>query len=247
MEARAKQPKRQVELGRQDEHEKRLLERETTIEQAQADLDGHDGCAYGGDHLLHERRKERHAQYAQRPVAKAVADLCDNLYLVAGATEQLERRQSLQRVQKVRAHARKHLPLPPRQCIGQVADEDHKHRDDRRSQQQHQAGDEIEGKDKNEERHRHKDGQRELWKILAKVSVKRLNALDRRVDQFTAALAVGVGWSQSQNVRQEPPAQIALDPTCHAMGRHFAGPYQHGASDGHQNQGGERKCCAVER
>ena len=68
MEACAQETQRQVELGRQDQDEECLLERQPAVEPPEPDLHRDDRRAERADHLEHQRREEGNPQHPQRRV-----------------------------------------------------------------------------------------------------------------------------------------------------------------------------------
>ena len=71
VEAHGQCPQRQEELGRDEQDGERTLEGDAAIEQAQADLDGHQRDGDGGAPLQHQRRLERGPQHVHGGVAVA--------------------------------------------------------------------------------------------------------------------------------------------------------------------------------
>ena len=73
-------------------------------------------------------------------------------------------------------------------------------RDKGRREQQHQARDPVQGKDKEQHGQRHQGGEGQLGQVLAEIGIQGLDALDDGVGQLAALLAAGVGWPQGQEV-----------------------------------------------
>ena len=82
---------RQEELGHDDEHRQRTIERDRAVHQAQADLDRDERDRDGATPFQHERGLERGPQDLHRRVAVLAADHTDRVDLLAAATEHLER------------------------------------------------------------------------------------------------------------------------------------------------------------
>ena len=194
MKTHAQGTQRQVELGSQDEHEQRLFEGKATIEQAQADLHRHHRRAEGRKQLQDQGRQEADLEHPHGRLTKTLADFGNDRRLLAAASEQLERGQALQHIQKVSAHATERAPLPPAEPLGQAADQDHENGDQGSRQQEDQAGKRIEGSYEHQDGEGHQGGQGKLGQILAEVGVERLDPLDQRVDQLAAALASRVAF-----------------------------------------------------
>ena len=241
VETRAQQAQRQIEFGRQDQDKERLLERQSAVEHPQPDLHRDDRRAERADHLQHQRREEGNPQHTQRRIPVALADLGDDRDLFAAAVEQLERRQPLQHVEEVRAHPAEGGPLLPRQAVGQAADEDHEDGDERRGQQQHQAGEGVQRKDDQQKGQRDQHGQRQLRQVLAEVGVQRLDPFDRGVDQFSRALAAGIGRAQRQQMCGQALAQVGFHARGDPAGRQLAGPEQQSPDDGDGCQRDEQR------
>jgi hypothetical protein len=87
MEAGAEQAQRQIKIRREDQDEESLLKGEPPLQQPQADFYRHHGDAEGRHQLHNQGRQKRHAQNAQRGLAKAVADLGNRPDLIPAAAQ----------------------------------------------------------------------------------------------------------------------------------------------------------------
>ena len=74
VEADGQRPQRQEELGRDEQDREGALEGDAALEQAQADLDRHEGDGDGGAPLQHQRGLEGGPQHVHGGVAVAAAD-----------------------------------------------------------------------------------------------------------------------------------------------------------------------------
>ncbi len=240
MKSRAEQSQRQVDIGCEDEDEERRLELDPSVEQAQTDFDRDDGGADRRDHFEREGGEERDAQHAERRIAKLLAHACDRGDLVAAASEDFERRQALQDVEEMRAHHAQRGVLPTRQKVCRAADQKHKQRNERRGQQQDDAGENIERKDDREHRKWHERGEDELRQVLAVVRFERFDAIDRGGDEFAGAFAARVGGSECNEMIEEAFAQSRLDARGDAERGHFAAPREERARGDDRQQREER-------
>jgi len=153
-----------------------------------------------------------------------LADAADDLDLPLAAVEQLERRQPLHHVEEVRVQPAERGPLAPCHPVGQVADQGHEQRNQRRGEQQHEPGNRVQGKDEDEKEHRHDGGQRQLGQVLAEVGIERFDALHCGIDQLAGALAARVHGAEREDVRHQPRPQAGLDPLCDPVRGHLARP-----------------------
>ncbi len=85
---------RPVELRGEDEDTERRAELQPSVEEAQADLDGHDRGAQRRERLEHERRHEGEAQHLHRHSPVALARGLERARLVRRAPEGPQRRQA---------------------------------------------------------------------------------------------------------------------------------------------------------
>ena len=112
---------------------------------------------------------------------------------------------------------------------GLAADQRQQQDQHRPGKQQHQRGPGIEQEDGEEDESRQQACQIARRQELGDVVVQRLDTLDDRVDQLTAALRPRVGRPQGVEMGDELLAQAALDAAGRALGQHVLGPDQAGA------------------
>jgi hypothetical protein len=128
-----------VELGGEDEQEERGLKLHVAVKQTEADFDGDDGGADGGEHFQRERGEEGDAQNAEGCVAVFFADFCNGLGLPLRLTEEFERGQSLQAVEEVGAEKAQGFILAFGDRLCTFADDDHEKGNQRGGDEEDQA------------------------------------------------------------------------------------------------------------
>ena len=94
----------QEELGRDDEHGEGALERDLTLHQAQAHLDGNQRHRDGARPIEHEPGLECAAEDLQRRLAELPADRPHGADLLRAPAERLERGDAAQHVHEIGAH-----------------------------------------------------------------------------------------------------------------------------------------------
>ena len=217
-----------VELGRQEQHQEGVLEGDGAVDQAHPQ-DHRDERYGGGRHELeHQPGEERVAQHLQGTLPELAANPLHLLFLGRDASERLERRQALQGVEEVRAHAREREPLAPRVLLGVAPDQDHHHRYNRRgNDQQHRAGD-VARKDVAHYQQRNGGAQEDLRQVAGEVRIQPLDTLRQGRRQLAGTLAAGECRSQLQHVGEQPLPEVVLYPDRASLRRRLPDPEQPG-------------------
>ncbi len=224
MEARPEQAQGQVELGGKQQDEERLLEGQAPVEQAQADLDGDDGGAEGGDHLQRQGGEEGDAQHAHGGEAEALGGVADDPHLRPAAGEHLERSQPLEHVEEVGVEAGECRPLAAGGGLRLIADEHHENGDERGGEQQDQGGEGVDGEDEEQEDQRRQGSQGELGQVLGVIGVQGFDTLGGGSRQLAAALPAGIGGTQVEEAAEQARAQVELEAAGERGGGKVAAP-----------------------
>ena len=195
MEPHSQGTQRQVELGRQHQDEQGLRIAQLPIQQAQANLHCHHGRAERAHQLERQGREERHPQHPERGPAVPFTGSGDPLSLHLALTQGFEGRQSLQHIQEMGAQAAEGGPLFASEGLGCAADQGHKDRQQRSSDQQHDPGQPVQREYYQQDGERHQRRQRQLRQVLAEIRLQGLDSGYQGGGQLAGALAPGIGGS----------------------------------------------------
>ena len=227
VEARPQQAQRQVELWRQDQHKEGLLKGQAPVQQAQADLDRHHGRAERGNQSPAPGRRGRSpAARSSSPGGKRSLTCSITCHLGAAAPEGLQRRQPLQHIQKVGAHAAEALPLAAVSDLGRLPIKTMKMGISGAVSSSTSARKRVERENKDQEGQRHERRQDQLRQVLAEVGIQRSRCHPRAVLVSSPLRSPrAVDWAQRQDMlRDERLAQAGFDAHGNGTGRDFAAP-----------------------
>ena len=192
---------RQEELGREQQHRERPLERQPAGHQPDAGLDRDERGGRGRAPLQHERRLERGAQDVHRARTLPAAHGADRLGLFGAAPEHLQRREPPQDVEEVGVHPGQ-LAFA---AFGEVADaasdqaeQQHEHR---ARDQQDQHGPRVEHRDDDRHQDRNQDGEDARGDVARDVRVEGIDPFPGRVDELADPLALGPPWGRGRRAR----------------------------------------------
>ena len=134
VEAGPHRAQRQVDLGREHEHQQAGRQVEPAFDQPQADRDGHERDRQCRRQLERERGQEGHPQGAHGGPAVLRGERAEPSGLVAGAPERDEHLHARDEVEEVVAQHGERAPLAAGRPFGVQADEDPEDRDERHGQ-----------------------------------------------------------------------------------------------------------------
>ncbi len=241
-------PEGHEELRGEQQHRQRLIEGQQVVHQPQADLKRHQGGGGGSGPLHHQRGLEGGGQHFHGGVAELPADVADIVHLLPAAAEELQRGQSLQHVQEEGAHPTHLGKAAGGQRARAAADEGQQQQQHGPGEQEHQRGPGVNDQHQQENQDggdsRHVAGGQEL----GDVTVERFHAGHGGVDQLSAALALGVGRAELQQMAGQPAAHVGFQPAGGLLGGRFEQPEQAGAADDqpeHEQEEGQQGVSAL--
>ena len=138
VELRAEAPQRQVQLGRQDQHEEGGLEADAAARQPHPDRDRDERDAEGRGELEHRPGEEAHAEGGHRGPPVLLADVGDRVRLLLAAVQGPQGREPAHDVEEVRREHAQREPALPGALLGVAPDEPHEHRHERQREQHDQ-------------------------------------------------------------------------------------------------------------
>ena len=190
VELRSEVAERQVELRCEDENGERGLEADASLGQPHADDDGDERDPQRRRQLEDRAGEERDAERSHRRPAVLLAHLGDPRSLRVRAVEGAQRRQAAHDVQEVVREERQRLPALPCAPLGVAPDEPHEDRDERKRQQHHAGGEEVDRRDKREHGDGNDECQDDLREVARERRLERLDAGDRSGRDLGALRAV---------------------------------------------------------
>ncbi len=136
-------PQRQVDFRGEQQREQSGTQVQRTRHQPQADGHRDQRHRQGRQQLQHERGQERPAQRHHGLFPVGIGDPADHLHLGFRPIEDLQRRQSLDHVEKMPGQPPEHRPLLVGSAPGGKPHQDHEGRDQRQGDSEHDRGGEI--------------------------------------------------------------------------------------------------------
>ena len=122
------------------------------------------------------------------------------------------------------AHPGQHLQLPRLPRLSAHADEDHEDRDQRRGQQQDQAGGPVQGKDDAQDEQGNEHGDEHLRPVTGEITVQPIDLFEQRGHQAAAGLPGHPGRAERLHLVEQVAAQRRPDLRRRARPRLFPRP-----------------------
>ena len=247
MEARGEGAERQEELGHDEQDRQRAWELDGPLEQAQADLDRHQGDGDGRTPLQHEAGLEGRSQHVHGGVAVATADVPQVLHLLTAASEHLERGDTAQDVEEEGAE-RAHLheaPLADHACA--AADDHQQQQQQRAREEQHQHRRGVEHEHQQQHQHRHDHGQPAGRQELGHVLLDGVEPAHEHAADLARAFVAGPGGPQAQHLPGEVGAEGAHEHLGRAPCGQLPGDAQGRTHEQEQQAEGQERHDIVER
>ncbi len=198
---------RQEEFRRQHQHEQSGRQSDAAAgteadiaQQAEAHIDRDHRDRHGAEQLQHGGGQEGDAEDTHGPLAVIVRNLADQVQFSPRLTEQLQRRQTLQPIEEVSAHARQRLELPLAGGRGAHPDQRHEQRYEGRRSKQHGADHPVHREDCRQQGQGHQHRQRHLRQEAGEIAVECIDLLDQDGCQIAAVPATHIGRPKARDV-----------------------------------------------
>ena len=227
---------RQRALGRQQQHDQRGLQRDVADGQSVADGHRHERDRQHGEQLHRRRRQERHLEGAHDRNPVLLGNGAHPIDLGVGPAEQSQRRQSDEHVVEVAGQSLQRGPLAVGAVLGELADEDHEHRDQRDRDRQDERGGEVSEQDPCAGGERNDRRQAQRGDVAADPGVERVDAVG---DEGRHPCRGGLGCAalvDGERVADDPFGDRPSSSRCGDRRGDLGRPAQRQAGDGDERE-----------
>ncbi|MNS99488.1 hypothetical protein D3C72_1338920 [compost metagenome] len=207
----------------------------------QADIHRHARHAQRGEELQHRGRQERNAQHRHRALTQRIAGGHDGCGFGLRAAIELQGGEPAQPVGEESRQAGEGAQVAAAGALRAPPHQGHEQRNQRRRDQQHQAGDHVDRKQHDRKRDRQHRGRGHRGQVLGEEAIQRLHLIHHRAGQLARSLTPAPVGALHQQPLEQGLAHMALDAFGRVRARTLARPADAGAQ---QHQPGDAEDAA---
>ena len=236
VEAGADRAQRQVDLGREDQHQQRGAPGRAALDETQPDRHRDQCDRQGGQQLQDQRGQEGDPQRAHGGPAVGLGQLPQPRRLPARPAERDQHVQPGDQVEEVVAEHGEGAPLAAGGSLGVQPDQDHEDRDQRHGHRDDQPGHPVGEQDPGRHDGGYDRGDQQGRQVAAEVAVEPVEAAGGQRGQLAGRGQPGVPGRQPQDVGDEPGPQLTDHIGCRPVRGELARPGQHGPAGDHHEK-----------